>query len=386
LEQLTPTERVGAKWFQKQLADQRDEGYATALRFIERDFPKLDRRVRQRLESAALDPRVAGDRPVNFAVALEELIADHSATLTQQLEAVHGPEDEDAAHSARISAKRLRYLMELIERDVKAAKSGVGHLKALQDILGELHDAQVVSVDFTEACEQAAAAHARRLSTLGSGDERNERERRRIRRRNATPGMLALVRLCRDAHDERFHEFLDWREGTWPKLLQETERVLEALREHAPPDLEVERKYLLTKLPDAARTADAVEVDQGWLPGERLVERIRRMKTKDGERFYRTVKAGSGVTRIEIEEEASVEVFEQLWPLTNGRRVRKRRYYVPDGELTWEIDEFLDRELWLAEVELASPTIDVTIPTWLADSVEREVTGEPEYVNVNLAQ
>jgi CYTH domain-containing protein len=148
----------------------------------------------------------------------------------------------------------------------------------------------------------------------------------------------------------------------------------------------VERKYLLTKLPDVPDGARSVEVHQGWLPGTRLVERVRRAKSDDGEKYYRTIKGGSGVTRIEIEEEASAELFDHLWPLTEGRRVLKRRYYVSDGDVIWEIDEFLDRELWLAEVELASPTVAVTIPGWLENSLEREVTGEPEYVNVNLAR
>ena len=42
-----------------------------------------------------------------------------------------------------------------------------------------------------------------------------------------------------------------------------------------------------------------------------------------------------------------------MWPLTQGARVLKRRYLVPERDVVWEIDEFLDRSgLWLAEVEL----------------------------------
>ena len=61
-------------------------------------------------------------------------------------------------------------------------------------------------------------------------------------------------------------------------------------------------------------------------------------------------------------------------------------YPVPDGDRVWEIDEFLDRELVLAEVELEGEDEDVTPPDWLRPFVVREVTGEPEYVNVNLAK
>jgi len=95
----------------------------------------------------------------------------------------------------------------------------------------------------------------------------------------------------------------------------------------------------------------------------------------------------AGLTFVtEIEEETTREVFEQLWPLTEGRRVCKRRHYVPDGDLIWELDEFLDRELVLAEVELPSVGFEVEPPGWLQPVLLREVTGEPDYLNVNLAR
>jgi adenylate cyclase len=78
-------------------------------------------------------------------------------------------------------------------------------------------------------------------------------------------------------------------------------------------------------------------------------------------------------------------VFEQLWPLTEGRRLRKRRYRVPDGALTWETDEFLDRDLVLAEVELAGRPVDVEVPAWLQPHVAREVTEDEACSNLRLA-
>ena len=115
-------------------------------------------------------------------------------------------------------------------------------------------------------------------------------------------------------------------------------------------DREIERKYLLRELPARAVGAPSLEIDQGYLPGERINERIRRTRGSDGLRYYRTIKAGSGIDRLEVEEETSELFFTTVWPLTRGCRVHKRRYLVPEAELTWEIDEFLDRDgLWLAE-------------------------------------
>ena len=74
-----------------------------------------------------------------------------------------------------------------------------------------------------------------------------------------------------------------------------------------------------------------------------------------------------------------------MWPLTEGHRLRKRRYTVPDGERAWEIDEFVGRELVLAEVELPAPDVPVDPPAWLSPYIVREVTGEADYTNIHLA-
>ena len=95
---------------------------------------------------------------------------------------------------------------------------------------------------------------------------------------------------------------------------------------------------------------------------------------------------GVGVARTEFEEETTREVFESLWPLTSGRRVQKVRHVIPAGDHVWEVDDFTDRELVLAEIELNSEQESVELPDWLKSYVVREVTNEPEYVNLNLAK
>lgn len=152
-------------------------------------------------------------------------------------------------------------------------------------------------------------------------------------------------------------------------------------------EIEIERKYLLRRLPDMPAPSAVLTLDQGYLPGVRLIERLRREQHTDGTvRFYRTVKVGSGIERLEIEDETDERTFAHLWQLTEGRRLRKRRYLVPIGSDVWEIDEFLDRELALAELELDHADAPVTIPPWLAAVLDREVTGDPRYTNRSLAR
>jgi CYTH domain-containing protein len=191
-----------------------------------------------------------------------------------------------------------------------------------------------------------------------------------------------------------------WLHGAADSLIAGAHAVadrMEALASEVTPaspgdaDKEIERKYLLRELPPEVGSAPTSEIEQGYLPGARVAERLRRIVdvevgNGDGhERLLRTVKLGNGLSRTEVEEETPREVFDAMWPLTEGRRVRKRRYRVHDGPLVWEIDEFLDRELLIAEVELGRLDAVVEIPAWLERHVVREVTAEPEYSNQNLA-
>jgi len=56
------------------------------------------------------------------------------------------------------------------------------------------------------------------------------------------------------------------------------------------------------------------------------------------------------------------------------------------GELVVELDEFLDRPLALAEIELPDGEERAELPGWLAERVVREVTDEGAFTNLALAE
>jgi CYTH domain-containing protein len=173
-------------------------------------------------------------------------------------------------------------------------------------------------------------------------------------------------------------------------LPPDTRRALEELRAALPRDLprEIERKYLLARAPllPPGLEVEELEIEQGWLPGERLRERLRRVHGPRGERFERALKVGLGLERIEVEEPLDAADFARLWPATAGCRVHKRRTRVAAGAHRWEIDAFLDRPLWLAEVELADAAQRPDPPAWLSACIVREVTDEPGFTNLALAR
>ena len=154
-----------------------------------------------------------------------------------------------------------------------------------------------------------------------------------------------------------------------------------------PTEREIERKFLLSGLPAGVSRHPSVIVDQGYLPGTAVRERVRRMQDNASLRYFRTIKVGTGIERFEFEEETTDTFFVAVWPLTRGHRVRKRRYQVPAGERTWEIDEFLDRDsLVLAEIELERADERVEPPAAIAAVLVREVTDEPDFSNYRLSR
>ena len=145
--------------------------------------------------------------------------------------------------------------------------------------------------------------------------------------------------------------------------------------------MEVERKFLVPEPPELDGT-ESDEIEQGYLAiGADGEVRLRRK----GEKLLLTVKRGSGISRDEAEVELEREAFERLWRLTEGRRLRKRRYVVLLGDLGIEVDVYEgDLEgLVVAEVEFASEEEARRFepPDWLGE----EATGDERYLNETLA-
>jgi CYTH domain-containing protein len=205
------------------------------------------------------------------------------------------------------------------------------------------------------------------------------------------PGITLIRERLRSRAVAAFSRFSDeWLGGRSAGFFRDVEAVAERIAEGARAGVEVERKYLLRFVPEEARAGRRMDIAQGYIPGARLHERVRRVTVRRAGKpehlFYRTVKLGEGVARVEIEEETTAAIFEVMWPLTRGHRLRKRRYAVDVDGRTWEIDEFKHRDLVLAEIELESEDETVVIPKWLAAAVQREVTLEPAFQNINLAR
>lgn len=151
----------------------------------------------------------------------------------------------------------------------------------------------------------------------------------------------------------------------------------------APNNREIERKFLVKRLPPEILRSRRFQIAQGYLanePGGRHV-RLR----KKGKTTSLTFKVGRGAHREEREIRLSPKQFAALWPATAGRRLRKERYEIPWRNLLIEIDIYGGRHAGLVVVEVEFPDRascrKFEPPSWFG----REVTGEKRYSNVRLA-
>lgn len=145
---------------------------------------------------------------------------------------------------------------------------------------------------------------------------------------------------------------------------------------------EIERKFLLSAVPAWLGECDSERIEQGYLALEPDLEvRVRAA----GEARRLTVKRGGGRSREEVEIEIDPEQFDALWPLTEGRRVHKRRYRRPVDEGLFEIDVYEGGLEGMVVVEIEFESTDAAdrfeAPQWVGE----EVTGDPRYANRALA-
>ena len=158
----------------------------------------------------------------------------------------------------------------------------------------------------------------------------------------------------------------------------------DARRPAAP--IEIERKFIVSALPADLDRHPSSGLRQGYLAIEPNGTEVRvRRRDRDGQAVL-TVKQGGGRTRVEVEVPIDPDAFEQLWPLTEGRRIEKTRHVVPAGDgLLIELDIYGGdlAGLAVAEVEFPSEAAADAFepPPWLG----ADVTADDRYKNHRLA-
>ena len=157
--------------------------------------------------------------------------------------------------------------------------------------------------------------------------------------------------------------------------------------------LEIERKFLIRRPEEELLRQHSC----GWLDMEQIYlarrqkgesRRIRKSSGDGATRYYYNEKIRlSSLKRIEREWEISDVAYEALKKEADPdcAVIRKRRWLIPAGELTLELDVF---PFWahqaFCEAELTAEDQPVELPGWM--ELLREVTDEEGYTNHALAR
>ncbi|MBQ9521711.1 MAG: CYTH domain-containing protein [Oscillospiraceae bacterium] len=145
--------------------------------------------------------------------------------------------------------------------------------------------------------------------------------------------------------------------------------------------MEIERKFLISRLPDALEQYPCVRMEQAYISTDPVI-RVRRA----GERYILTCKGRGLLSRDELELDLTPDAYTRLLSKADGASVVKDRYRVPLGAYTVELDIFREAlaPLMLAEVEFPTEAAAQAFaaPDWFG----QEVTYDPAYTNAALSR
>ncbi len=144
--------------------------------------------------------------------------------------------------------------------------------------------------------------------------------------------------------------------------------------------MEIERKFLISSLPSLDACPFRL-LEQGYLSTNPVI-RVRR----EDENYYLTYKGKGLLSREEYNLPLTKEAYVHLLPKADGILIRKKRYLLPLGSHTIELDVFASpfQGLVIAEVEFATEEEANLFqpPDWFG----REVTYDSRYHNSSLSQ
>ncbi|MCC8141836.1 MAG: CYTH domain-containing protein [Lachnospiraceae bacterium] len=145
--------------------------------------------------------------------------------------------------------------------------------------------------------------------------------------------------------------------------------------------MEIERKFLISGLPEDLEEYPCRKIEQGYLCTDPVI-RIRRQDDD----YILTYKSGGMMSHEEYNLPLSAEAYEHLKPKADGIYIEKKRYCIPFGDYTIELDVFEQdtAPLILAEVEF--PTVEEAEAFVPPDWFVKDVTYDERYHNSYLSQ
>ncbi len=145
--------------------------------------------------------------------------------------------------------------------------------------------------------------------------------------------------------------------------------------------LEIERKFIIQKLPDNLSSYPSHKIEQGYLNSHPTV-RIR----KEDDQYYLTYKSGGGLVHEEYNLPLDEPSYLHLREKCDGLIITKTRYLIPYQTLTIELDVFDEPLAPLLYAEIEFPSEEDANKFIPLDWFVCEVTGDKRYSNASLSR
>lgn len=152
----------------------------------------------------------------SFAEGARSVLTAQLAELEERRERISGPDDSRALHDLRIAAKRLRYSLEtfaiIFPPDI--AGTYADHMRDLQDILGRIHDLDVLEglvAGRISAMDAEARAHGLDIARETADESVRRHELQQLvwgDERHARLGLYGLIGSMADERREQYERFL----------------------------------------------------------------------------------------------------------------------------------------------------------------------------------
>jgi CHAD domain-containing protein len=364
--------RGALDWLADRVERRRSHAEAAVRDEAARRFRRLAPRLRAEL-TARRTHGARGSGGATFAAALAAQVRGRTRALRDAVLDAAGPTDAAGLELVRAQAEALRDALEPLGAAGAKAADALRALRPLGELLAEWRDAAGAEAALEAALLEARAEGARRGAAALA---------------QLRPGLLAILRLAeRGAGDLRARvaaEHLATRATSVTDAAYAVAAALEARaagedEDDPGPPTAPERRFLVTAVPPEGRGGDVEELEQGWLPGDDR-DSVGVGRSALGEQWFRFTSAGRG--RPARAHGISRAEFEAFWPLTEGRRIAKRRHLVAAAP-GWHFDAYVDRPLVLAVAEEGNVEEP---PGWLEPVLVREVSSERGYLDEALAR
>lgn len=176
---LEPEHLAGLNWLSALLLERRRKCADDLDGKVRAKFRRTAEQLEERLAIMRSEHNLLAEHPhVTFARSLANLTEAHATDLLVHLGQIMSMDHAEQLHQARITAKRLRYLLEPVRAYASDAQSVVKRSKRLQDVLGDLNDVHVLMREIDQSFETSMQEKAVRVrDSLRRGDiERARRE------------------------------------------------------------------------------------------------------------------------------------------------------------------------------------------------------------------